>query len=72
MNLESLPLAGIALALASAAALSIGNLLQARGMRRTEARMDAGADGSRQPSEKELSLARFQGKHVAGIAAKLK
>lgn len=31
----------------------------------------AGADGSRQPSEKELSLARFQGKHVAGIVAKL-
>ena len=31
----------------------------------------AGADGSRQPSDKELSLARFQGKHVAGIAAKL-
>ncbi len=32
----------------------------------------AGADGSRQPSEKELSLARFQGKHVAEIAARLK
>lgn len=32
----------------------------------------AGADGSRQPSAKELSLARFQGKHVAGIAAQLK
>ena len=31
----------------------------------------AGADGSRQPSEKELSMATFQGKHVAGIAAKL-
>ena len=31
----------------------------------------AGPDGSRQPSEKELSLARFQGKHVAGIAARL-
>jgi NAD(P)H dehydrogenase (quinone) len=31
----------------------------------------AGADGSRQPSEKELSMARFQGRHVAGIAAKL-
>ncbi|MEN3942747.1 NAD(P)H:quinone oxidoreductase [Prosthecobacter sp. SYSU 5D2] len=31
----------------------------------------AGADGSRQPSEKELSLARFQGKHVAEITAKL-
>jgi NAD(P)H dehydrogenase (quinone) len=31
----------------------------------------AGADGSRQPSEKELAQARFQGKHVAEIAAKL-
>jgi NAD(P)H dehydrogenase (quinone) len=32
----------------------------------------AGADGSRQPSEKELAQARFQGKHVATIARKLK
>jgi len=32
----------------------------------------AGPDGSRQPSEKELAQARFQGKHVAEIAAKLK
>jgi NAD(P)H dehydrogenase (quinone) len=32
----------------------------------------AGADGSRQPSAKELAMARFQGKHVATIAAKLK
>jgi NAD(P)H dehydrogenase (quinone) len=32
----------------------------------------AGPDGSRQPSAKELAMARFQGKHVAGIAAKLK
>lgn len=32
----------------------------------------AGADGSRQPSAKELAQARFQGQHVAGIAAKLK
>lgn len=31
----------------------------------------AGADGSRQPSAKELAQARFQGRHVAGIAAKL-
>jgi len=31
----------------------------------------AGADGSRQPSVKELAQARFQGRHVAGIAAKL-
>lgn len=32
----------------------------------------AGPDGSRRPHAKELSMARFQGKHVAGIAAKLK
>lgn len=31
----------------------------------------AGADGSRQPSENELAIARFQGKHVAEIAQKL-
>jgi NAD(P)H dehydrogenase (quinone) len=31
----------------------------------------AGADGSRMPSENELAAARFQGKHVADIAAKL-
>ena len=31
-----------------------------------------GGDGSRQPSENELAIARFQGKHVAQIAAKLK
>ena len=31
----------------------------------------AGADGSRQPTENELAIARFQGKHVAEIAAKL-
>ena len=31
----------------------------------------AGADGSRQPSENEVSIARFQGEHVAKIAAKL-
>ena len=31
----------------------------------------AGPDGSRQPSEIELTIARKQGAHVAGIAAKL-
>jgi NAD(P)H dehydrogenase (quinone) len=31
----------------------------------------AGGDGSRRPSENELAGARFQGRHVAGIAAKL-
>jgi len=32
----------------------------------------AGPDGSRQPSENELAIARFQGRHVTRIAAKLK
>lgn len=36
MNLESLPLAGIALAFASACALAVGNLLQARGVEQLE------------------------------------
>ncbi|MEW6269220.1 MAG: NAD(P)H:quinone oxidoreductase [Thermodesulfobacteriota bacterium] len=31
----------------------------------------AGGDGKRQPSENELAIARFQGRHVAEIAAKL-
>jgi len=31
----------------------------------------AGADGSRQPSENELAIARYQGRHVAQIAARL-
>ena len=32
----------------------------------------AGGDGSRQPSEEELSIARFQGQHVANLTVKLK
>jgi NAD(P)H dehydrogenase (quinone) len=31
----------------------------------------AGGDGSRKPSENELAIARFQGRHVAAIAKKL-
>jgi NAD(P)H dehydrogenase (quinone) len=31
-----------------------------------------GGDGSRMPSENELAIARFQGKHVAGIARRLR
>ncbi|HEX6963216.1 MAG TPA: NAD(P)H:quinone oxidoreductase [Lacipirellula sp.] len=31
----------------------------------------AGGDGSRQPSENELAIAKFQGRHVTEIAAKL-
>jgi NAD(P)H dehydrogenase (quinone) len=32
----------------------------------------AGPDGARQPSANELAVARFQGQHVAGLAARLK
>jgi NAD(P)H dehydrogenase (quinone) len=32
----------------------------------------AGADGSRQPSDNELAIARFQGRHVAQLAKRLK
>ncbi|ACQ91714.1 MAG: NAD(P)H:quinone oxidoreductase [Tolumonas sp.] len=32
----------------------------------------AGGDGSRQPDARELAIARFQGKHVATVAAKMK
>ena len=32
----------------------------------------AGGDGSRQPSEAELNIARYQGEYVAGLAVKLK
>jgi NAD(P)H dehydrogenase (quinone) len=31
----------------------------------------AGSDGERQPSEQERAMARFQGRHVAGFAARL-
>jgi NAD(P)H dehydrogenase (quinone) len=31
-----------------------------------------GGDGSRQPSENELAIARFQGQHVTQIATRLK
>ena len=31
----------------------------------------AGGDGSRQPDDRELAIARHQGKHVAQIASKL-
>jgi NAD(P)H dehydrogenase (quinone) len=31
----------------------------------------AGPDGSRRPSENELAIARFQGRHVAEVTRKL-
>ncbi|EPO1788339.1 NAD(P)H:quinone oxidoreductase [Cronobacter turicensis] len=32
----------------------------------------AGGDGSRQPSQEELAIARYQGEYVAGLAVKMK
>lgn len=53
------------------AAPELTDISETRGGSPLGAATIAGADGSRQPSEKELSLARFQGKHVAQIAGKL-
>jgi len=47
------------------------NMSEITGGTRYGATTLAGADGKRQPSENELSIARFQGKHVATIAKKL-
>ncbi|MDX2103538.1 MAG: NAD(P)H:quinone oxidoreductase, partial [Alphaproteobacteria bacterium] len=53
------------------AAPELGDISEVRGGSPWGAGTIAGAKGERQPSEKELSLARFQGAHVAKIAAKL-
>ncbi|MEN2976854.1 NAD(P)H:quinone oxidoreductase [Tistrella bauzanensis] len=53
------------------AAPELFDISEARGGSPYGAGSLAGGDGSRQPSAKELSMARFQGAHVAGIAKKL-
>lgn len=53
------------------AAPELTDISETRGGSPLGAATIAGGDGSRQPSEKELSLARFQGRHVAQIAGKL-
>ena len=53
------------------AAPELADLTEVRGGSPYGAATLAGADGSRQPSEKELALARFQGKHVAEIAGRM-
>ena len=53
------------------AAPELADISEVRGGSPYGAATIAGGDGSRQPSEKEKSLARFQGKHVATITAKL-
>lgn len=53
------------------AAPELSDISEVRGGSPYGAATIAGPDGSRQPSDKEKSLARFQGKHVATITAKL-
>jgi NAD(P)H:quinone oxidoreductase type IV len=49
----------------------LGNMAEITGGTPYGATTLAGADGQRTPSENELKIARFQGKHVAQIAGKL-
>jgi NAD(P)H dehydrogenase (quinone) len=53
------------------AATELTDLSEAKGGSPLGAACLAGADGSRQPSKAELSMATFQGKHVASLAKKL-
>ncbi|MFW5680075.1 MAG: NAD(P)H:quinone oxidoreductase [Pseudomonadota bacterium] len=53
------------------AAPELTDLSEVRGGSPYGASTIAGPDGSRQPTAKELSLARFQGSHVAGLTKKL-
>ena len=53
------------------AAEGLADISEVRGGSPYGAGTIAGPDGSRQPSDLELSLAEYQGKHVATIAAKL-
>jgi len=49
----------------------LGDISEAKGGSPLGAACLAGPDGSRNPSEKELALAFFQGQHVAKLACKL-
>lgn len=53
------------------AAQELFDVSQVRGGTPYGATTIAGADGSRQPSQEELSIARYQGEHVARLAVKL-
>ncbi|WP_067703001.1 MULTISPECIES: NAD(P)H:quinone oxidoreductase [unclassified Erwinia] len=53
------------------AAKELFDISQVRGGTPYGATTLAGGDGSRQPSETELNIARFQGEYVAGLAVKL-
>ena len=51
-------------------AVELNDISELRGGSPYGAATIAGADGSRQPSSKELALARFQGEHVARLATR--
>ncbi len=53
------------------AAQDLFDVTQVRGGTPDGATTIAGGDGSRQPSQEELSIARYQGEYVAGLAVKL-
>lgn len=53
------------------AAQELFDVSQVRGGTPYGATTIAGGDGSRQPSREELSIARYQGEYVAGLAVKL-
>ena len=50
---------------------NMSGISQVRGGTPYGATTIAGGDGSRQPSEEELAIARYQGEHVAKLAVKL-
>jgi NAD(P)H dehydrogenase (quinone) len=54
------------------AAQELFDVSQVRGGTPYGATTIAGGDGSRQPSQEELSIARYQGEYVAGLAVKMK
>ncbi|PIJ51370.1 NAD(P)H:quinone oxidoreductase, type IV [Erwinia sp. OLTSP20] len=54
------------------AAKELFDVSQVRGGTPYGASTLAGGDGSRQPTEAELNIVRYQGEHVAGLARKLK
>lgn len=53
-------------------ARGLSNMMEITGGTPYGASTMAGSDGSRQPSANELEIARFQGRHVADIARRLK
>lgn len=54
------------------ALFQVPELVPPEALEQAEATTLSGADGSRQPSENELAIAGYQGRHVAEVARQLK